>query len=85
MQAVKDLLKSEGISLSNSKAENGLLGQDQTVQILDLNPKNSSLKQQSLGSLAWWGTALVRRRSRDQSPPEAPLEKSSLSSELFIV
>ena len=29
-----------------------------------------------LGSLAWWGTALVRRRSRDQSPPEAPLRRS---------
>ena len=42
MQAVKDLLKSEGISLSNSKAENGLLGQDQTVQILDLNPKTQA-------------------------------------------
>ena len=43
---------------------------------------NSSFKQQSvcLGSLAWWGTALVRRWSRDQSPPEAPLKRSKCSS-----
>gem|GEM_PF-3498842 len=30
---------------------------------------NESLR---LGSLAWWGSALVRRGSRVQIPPEAP-------------
>ena len=38
-----------------------------------LNDENS-LEQKCLGSLAWWGTALVRRRSRVQFPPEAPFQ-----------
>ena len=69
--------------MSNSKAI-GQLGQGQTVEIHDPEIKDSSLKQQNkcLGSLAWWGTALVRRRSRDQSPPEAPLHRSKRSSSL---
>ena len=54
----------------------GQVGQAKVVnaELCDLDVNKLSLKQQSvcLGSLAWWGTALVRRWSRDQSPPEAP-------------
>ena len=62
VEAVKDLLKSEGISVVNSKAETGSLGQKPNAQIYDLKPKDSSLKQQNmrLGSLARWGVTLVR-------------------------
>jgi hypothetical protein len=76
VESLKTLLKSQDTSISNSKAIDQL-GQSQTVEIHDPEIKDSSLKQQNkcLGSLAWWGTALVRRRSRDQSPPEAPLKK----------
>jgi hypothetical protein len=52
MLAVKDLLKSEAISVSNSKAENALLGQNQTVQILDQNPKIQALNYKTCASVA---------------------------------
>ena len=70
---LKTLLKSQDTSMSNSKAI-GQLGQAQSLKKHDPEITDSSFKQQNkrLGSLAWWGTALVRRRSRDQSPPEAP-------------
>jgi hypothetical protein len=73
LETLKTLLKTQDTSMSNSKAI-GQLGQGQTSKIHDPEIKDTSLKQQNkcLGSLAWWGTALVRRRSRDQSPPEAP-------------
>ena len=73
LEELKTLLKSQDTSMSNSKAI-GQIGQAQTLGIHDPEIKDTSLKQQNkcLGSLAWWGTALVRRRSRDQSPPEAP-------------
>ena len=38
---------------------------------LNLNNNGSNLKNSCLGSLAWWGIALVRRWSRVQIPPEA--------------
>ena len=54
----------------------GQVGQAKTAvtRLGDPVVDNLGYIQQSkcLGSLAWWGTALVRRWSRDQSPPEAP-------------
>ena len=38
---------------------------------LNLNNNGSNNQNKCLGSLAWWGIALVRRRSRVQIPPEA--------------
>ena len=56
----------------------GQVGQVKAVNadLCDPDVNKLCLKQQSvcLGSLAWWGTALVRRWSRDQSPPEAPFQ-----------
>ena len=52
MQVVKDLLKSETISVSNSKAENDLLDQDQTIQILDQKPKIQALNYKKCASVA---------------------------------
>ena len=58
-----------------------ILANDQNIDPIDL--KNIDLKilkspsnyqnNKCLGSLAWWGIALVRRWSRVQIPPEAPL------------
>ena len=75
-EALKTLLSKQGIQLNTSKADNGQSGQTQKVKSHDpvVIGSSSDLKNSKcLGSLAWWGTALVRRRSRDQSPPEALL------------
>jgi hypothetical protein len=82
LEELKTLLKSQDTSMSNSEAI-GQLGQAQPLEKHDPEITDSSLKQQNkrLGSLAWWGTALVRRRSRDQSPPEAP-QKNKYPSQL---
>ena len=59
-----------------------ILNENKTENNIDpINLKNIDLKilkshpnyqnNTSLGSLAWWGIALVRRRSRVQIPPEA--------------
>ena len=44
---------------------------------LNLNNNGSNNQNKRLGSLAWWGSALVRRGSRVQIPPEAPQNPSS--------
>ena len=59
----------------------GILKQNETANIDLIDLKNVDLKilkslpnyqnNTSLGSLAWWGIALVRRWSRVQIPPEA--------------
>ena len=56
--ALKTLLKSQGISLSTDKAENGQLDQGRTAKIYDLEPKEASLIQQSKGrsSSSWFRT-----------------------------
>jgi hypothetical protein len=60
-----------------------LLSKPSPIKIDPIDPKTIDPKilksypdyqnSQCLGSLAWWGSALVRRGSRVQIPPEAPL------------
>jgi hypothetical protein len=78
LDVLKTLLKTQAFQFPSA---NGQSGQGQTVTLKQLHEQNSKIqplnpKNKCLGSLAWWGTALVRRRSRDQSPPEAPLKRS---------
>ena len=63
LEALKTLIESQGISLSNNKAKMGQVGQNQTDKNHDLENSNSTLKQKNnvrLGSLARWGVTLVR-------------------------
>ena len=75
LSILKTLLENQGFQFQTATGQDG-----QTTKVItkfhDHVVNNSGLKQQSkcLGSLAWWGTALVRRWSRDQSPPEAPFQ-----------
>ena len=62
--SLKTLLENQGFQFQTATGQSG-----QTTKVItkfhDHVVNNSGLKQQSkcLGSLAWWGTALVRRRS----------------------
>ena len=73
LRVLKTLYENQGFHF---KTVAGKVGQAKTAiaDLCDPDVNNLGSKQQSvcLGSLAWWGTALVRRWSRDQSPPEAP-------------
>ena len=82
LNQLKTLLKSQDLQFPSATGQSG---QRQTVTLKQLYEQNSKIqplnpKNKRLGSLAWWGTALVRRRSRDQSPPEAPLKRIKRSS-----
>ena len=46
---------------------------NQTESSKFLNERSFPKESSCLGSLAWWGSALVRRGSRVQIPPEAPI------------
>jgi hypothetical protein len=48
-EALKTLLKSQGISMSTDKANNGSMGQGQTLKLHDIKLKESSLIQQNKG------------------------------------
>ena len=73
LSTVKTLYENQGFHF---KTVAGRVGQAKAVNAklrdLVVNRLGSDQKSKCLGSLAWWGTALVRRWSRDQSPPEAP-------------
>ena len=64
LSILKTLYENQGFHFQTAT---GQIGQAKTVnaKLCDLVVNKLSLKQQSvcLGSLAWWGTALVRRRS----------------------
>lgn len=70
---MKTLLENQGYQLKTAKLQDGQTNKHLTKhhdhKIKGLSSRENKI---GLGSLAWWGTALVRRRSRDQSPPEAP-------------
>jgi hypothetical protein len=77
-KTLKTLLKTQDFQFPSATGQSG---QGQTITLKQLHEQNSKIqplnpKNKCLGSLARWGTALVRRRSRDQSPPEAPLKRS---------
>ena len=79
---MKTLLKTQDFQFPSATGQSG---QGQAVTLKQLHEQNSKIQPLNaetpcLGSLAWWGTALVRRRSRDQSPPEAPLKRIKRSS-----
>ena len=71
---VKTLYENQGYQFKTAKVHDG--STQGLTKYGDLNVKGlgSIQKSRCLGSLAWWGTALVRRWSRDQSPPEAPFQ-----------
>ncbi len=78
LDLLKTLLKTQDLQFPSATGQNG---QRQPATLQQHHEQNSKIQplnaeNKCLGSLAWWGTALVRRRSRDQSPPEAPLESS---------
>jgi hypothetical protein len=78
LETLKALLKTQDFQFPTATDQSG---QCQTATLKQLHEQNSKIqplnpKSKCLGSLAWWGTALVRRRSRDQSPPEAPTKEN---------
>ena len=82
LDLLKTLLKTQDFQFPTATGQSGQCQAATLKQIHEQNSKIQPLnpKSKCLGSLAWWGTALVRRRSRDQSPPEAPLKRSKRTS-----
>jgi hypothetical protein len=58
IEALKTLLKTQGISLNTEKASSGQIGQTQTIKQHDLDKPKDSLFQQSRGGcrLVWFRT-----------------------------
>jgi hypothetical protein len=83
---LKTLLKSQGISLSIDRAENGQLGQGKNTEIHDLFLQDSSLIQQDKGgrSLVWLGHQLPKLTTRVQIPATA-LPFSSILSSIYLL
>ena len=77
LEALKTLLKSQGISLSIDKAETDQLGQVQTVKIHGLEPKDSSLIQQDKGGRRLVG--LGHKPSKLAIPGSNPGDRTKLS------
>jgi hypothetical protein len=74
IEALKTLLKSQGISLSTEKAESGQLGQCTNTKVCDLvSHENSSILENKGGrSLAWLGHQVPNLTTRVQIPVTAP-------------
>ena len=72
LSTLKTLLENQGFQFQTAKVPDGFTQVLTKYPDHNLNGLGSVQKSRCLGSLAWWGTALVRRWSRDQSPPEAP-------------
>lgn len=70
---LKTLLENQDFQFATAAGQVGQDNKTLSTSLHDPVVNKSSLKQQEtcLGSLAWWGIALVRRRSRVQIPPEA--------------